>query len=33
MPGEKDSHKELLKARGKLNALSAVLRLGHESFE
>ena len=33
MPEEKDSHKELLKARGKLNALSAVLRLGHESFE
>jgi len=33
MPGEKDLQKELLKARGKLNALSAVLRLGHESFE
>ncbi len=33
MPEEKDSQKELLKARGKLNALSAVLRLGHESFE
>jgi hypothetical protein len=28
-----DLQKELLKARGKLNALSAVLRLGHESFE
>jgi Barrel-sandwich domain of CusB or HlyD membrane-fusion len=33
MPGGKDLQKELLKARGKLNALSAVLRLGHESFE
>lgn len=33
MSGEKDLQKELLKARGKLNALSAVLRLGHESFE
>jgi hypothetical protein len=33
MPGENDLQKELLKARGKLNALSAVLRLGHESFE
>lgn len=33
MTGENDLQKELLKARGKLNALSAVLRLGHESFE
>ncbi|MFA7185312.1 MAG: HlyD family secretion protein [Victivallales bacterium] len=33
MPEEKDLQKELLKARGKLNALSAILRLGHESFE
>ena len=33
MPEGKDPQKELLKARGKLNALSAVLRLGHESFE
>ena len=29
----KNLQKDLLKARGKLNALSAVLRLGHESFE
>ena len=33
MAGPQDIQKELLKARGKLNALSAVLRLGHESFE
>ncbi len=33
MPEGKDPQKELLKARGKLNALSAILRLGHESFE
>ncbi len=33
MAGGNDLQKELLKARGKLNALSAVLRLGHESFE
>jgi len=33
MPEKNDPQKELLKARGKLNALSAVLRLGHESFE
>ena len=33
MPQKNDPQKELLKARGKLNALSAVLRLGHESFE
>ncbi|MDD5697262.1 MAG: HlyD family efflux transporter periplasmic adaptor subunit [Victivallaceae bacterium] len=33
MPEGNDLQKELLKARGKLNALSAVLRLGHESFE
>ena len=33
MPEGNDVKKELLKARGKLNALSAVLRLGHESFE
>ncbi|MDD5728002.1 MAG: HlyD family efflux transporter periplasmic adaptor subunit [Victivallales bacterium] len=30
---ETDLQKELLKTRGKLNALSAILRLGHESFE
>jgi len=30
---EGNPQKELLKARGKLNALSAILRLGHESFE
>lgn len=34
MPGKQnDLQKELLKTRGKLNALSAILRLGHESFE
>ena len=30
---QNDLQKELLKTRGKLNALSAILRLGHESFE
>ncbi len=35
MSGEKQTsgHQELLQLKGKLNALSAILRLGHEAFE